>query len=179
MYGGAPLMLLASKAMPKMNEMVPMRQRRDKRMRDSNGKPMVIPWCKTTKTDALDWIGSYHKKAKETASLIHEFLYGKGKNIEKKSNRLHEKVDFLLAFGMYRPDVQEAFDHVETTPPATLQAADYFGNVGTKYLGISTDQRPIEISDDDEVNDELNDTIIAGGTDLGEDAEEVHLLHVF
>jgi hypothetical protein len=42
---------------------------------------------------------------------------------------------------------------------------------------MPTNQQTIEISDDDEVNDELNDTILAGGTDLDDDSEEVHLLH--
>jgi hypothetical protein len=171
-YGGAPLMFLARKSMPKLNEMVHMRQRRDKR-------GQLIPWCKTTKSDALEWISSYNKKAKETASLIHEFLYGKGKDMTKKNERVSEKVDYLLAFGMYRPEIQEAFDHIETTPPATLRAVDYFGDVGIQYASMPTNQQTIEISDDDEVNDELNDTILAGGTDLDDDSEEVHLLHVF
>lgn len=165
-------MFLARKSMPKLNEMVYMGQRRDKR-------GQLISWNKTTKTGALDWIGSYNKKAKETASLVHEFLYGKGNNIEKKSERKSEKVDYLLAFGMYRPEIQEAFDHIETTPPATLRAVDYFGEVGSQYASMSTNQQPIEISDDDEVNDELNNAILAGGTELDDDSEEIHLLHVF
>jgi hypothetical protein len=97
----------------------------------------------------------------------------------KKNERVSEKVDYLLAFGMYRPEIQEAFDHIETTPPATLRAVDYFGDVGIQYASMPTNQQTIEISDDDEVNDELNDTILAGGTDLDDDSEEVHLLHVF
>jgi hypothetical protein len=161
---GFHLLQLARMAMPKFDEMMYLKKKY------LASKKRFVEWEEVGKGYALHWIALYNSRAKQTATMIHEYLYGVGKNATKKSERLVSKGDLLLDYivdpgitkgvsyngivvdGFYNVNVEEAWQQKDTTPPATITALKTFCEFESHYnitQTTGTDQA------DDESDSEL------------------------
>ena len=181
MSSGYELFNLAMTAMPKFHEMIRVKLKYSRKLR------RVMQLTEIGKGDACEFIGQYNKKAKETASLIHQYLYGVGKDSTKKSDRLVSKEDLLLEFtvdpgvadgiviknfsyngvimeGFYNVNAEEAWSQKDLTPPATILALKSFCNydpnsaITSVQIETDPDSAPGADSDSEEEFDNNNTT---------------------
>jgi hypothetical protein len=181
MSSGYELFNLAMTAMPKFHEMIRVKLKYSRKLR------RVMQLTEIGKGDACEFIGQYNKKAKETASLIHQYLYGVGKDSTKKSDRLVSKEDLLLEFtvdpgvadgiviknfsyngvimeGFYNVNAEEAWSQKDLTPPATILALKSFCNydpnsaITSVQIETDPDSAPGADSDSEEEFDNDNTT---------------------
>ena len=96
-----------------------------------------------------------------------------GKMKVDKSLCLVWKEDLLLYFRFYNTGIDEAMDHINTTPPAVLTIAGSFKNTNAHYTWKSSDNEAT-LEEIDDMDDELDETVNADE----EDGKGVSLLHI-
>jgi hypothetical protein len=164
---GHQLILLAKSAMPRFHKMMYVKKKYMPRTKT------YLKWEEIGKGDAMDWIKLYNKKCKNVSTLIYQYLYGVGKSIAPKNERLVSKEDLLLTYEpvdgvrigtFYNVHAEEAWQQKDMTPPAVIKALSTFCNIDPHYsktTNTTVNSEQQEMSDDE--------------SDSGSDSEDTEL----
>jgi hypothetical protein len=156
---GHQLILLAKSAMPRFHKMMYVKKKYMPRTKT------YLKWEEIGKGDAMDWIKLYNKKCKNVSTLIYQYLYGVGKSIAPKNERLVSKEDLLLTYepvdgvrigAFYNVHAEEAWQQKDMTPPAVIKALSTFCNIDPHYsktTNTTVNSEQQEMSDDESDSD--------------------------